>query len=75
MLPYTLQQGIAMQTILGADGQIAIELARALHRHHTRDLRLVSRTPRKVNASDTVFAANLLDAGQTLAAVQGSDTV
>ncbi|MFD1711917.1 NAD-dependent epimerase/dehydratase family protein [Ottowia sp. GY511] len=64
-----------MQTILGANGQIAIELARALHRHHTQDLRLISRTPRKVNASDAAFAANLMDAGQTLAAVQGSDTV
>ena len=64
-----------MQTILGANGQIAEELARELHRHYTQDLRLVSRTPRKVNASDSVVAANLLDAKQTTDAVKGSSVV
>ena len=64
-----------MQTILGASGQIAVELARELHRAHTTDLRLVSRNPRKVNATDTVQRADLLDAEQTHAAVAGSETV
>lgn len=64
-----------MQTILGATGQIAIELARELHRHYDTDLRLVSRQPRQVNGNDALVAANLLDAQQTHQAVQGSDTV
>jgi nucleoside-diphosphate-sugar epimerase len=64
-----------MQTILGANGQIAVELARELHRAYTVDLRLASRNPRKVNESDTVVKADLLDAGQTAAAVEGSDVV
>lgn len=64
-----------MQTILGATGQIAVELARALGRHHTRELRLVSRAPRQVNDTDEVVAANLLNAEQTDAAVKGSKVV
>ena len=64
-----------MQTILGANGQIATELARTLHQHHTGDLRLVSRNPRKVNDDDTLMAANLLDAGRTTQAVKGSRIV
>ena len=64
-----------MQTILGANGQIAVELARELQRAYTEDLRLVSRNPRKVNESDSLIKADLLDAGQTTAAVAGSDVV
>ncbi|HRO46622.1 NAD-dependent epimerase/dehydratase family protein [Agriterribacter sp.] len=62
-----------MQTILGANGQIAEELARELHSNYTTDIRLVSRTPKKVNATDELFAANLLDAGAACKAVAGSD--
>ena len=64
-----------MQTILGASGQIARELARELKRNYTDDLRLVSCHPQKVNDSDMTFAADLLDAQQTRNAVKGSDTV
>lgn len=64
-----------MQTILGANGQIAIELARELRRAYTADLRLVSRRPRKVNDSDSVMPADLLDPERTKAAVEGSDVV
>lgn len=64
-----------MQTILGANGQIAIELARELHSHYTHDLRLVSRTPRKVNDSDQLVSADLMNAQQTLDAVKGSQIV
>lgn len=64
-----------MQTILGANGQIAQELARELKRSYTDDLRLVSRNPRKVNQSDVLIAADLLDAQQTLEAAKGSDTL
>lgn len=64
-----------MQTVLGATGQIAIELGRELRRNYTDDLRLVSRHPRKVNATDTLVAADLLDASQAQAAVKGSSVV
>ncbi|WP_285725893.1 NAD-dependent epimerase/dehydratase family protein [Psychromicrobium xiongbiense] len=64
-----------MHTILGANGQIAIELARELNREDTAELRLVSRNPRKVNDSDTLKRADLLNAEQTRAAVEGSDIV
>lgn len=64
-----------MQTILGSTGQIATELARELRRAYTPDLRLVSRSPRKVNDTDALAAADLLDAGQTAQAVKGSRIV
>lgn len=64
-----------MQTILGANGQIAIELARELRRTQARGLRLVSRRPRKVNDTDEIVPADLLDAAQTRAAVEGSEIV
>ncbi|GGB02352.1 NAD-dependent epimerase/dehydratase family protein [Puia dinghuensis] len=64
-----------MQTILGANGQIGIELAKELHQRYTKSIRLVSRHPRKVNESDELFAADLLDAGQTMQAVAGSQIV
>jgi len=64
-----------MQTILGANGQIAVELASDLARNYTTELRLVSRNPRKVNDTDTVMSANLMDVEQTKTAVAGSDIV
>lgn len=64
-----------MQTILGASGQIGRELALALKRDFTNDIRLVSRNPKKVNDSDQLFSADLLDAAQTLRAVEGSQIV
>lgn len=64
-----------MQTILGANGQIAIELARELPRTYTNHVRLVSRNPCKVNDTDSLVSANLLDARQTLDAVKGSSLV
>lgn len=63
-----------MQTILGAGGQIAVELARELNREHA-DLRLVSRKPRKINDTDTLMPADLTDAEQTRKAVEGSEVV
>jgi uncharacterized protein YbjT (DUF2867 family) len=65
----------AVQTILGANGQIATELARELKRNHTSDLLLVSRNPRTVNDSDTLVSTDLLDAKQILEAVRGSSIV
>ncbi|SDR80836.1 Nucleoside-diphosphate-sugar epimerase [Halopseudomonas sabulinigri] len=64
-----------MQTILGASGQIGEELARALHDNFTTDIQLVSRNPKKVNPTDKLFSADLLDAEQTRAAVAGAEIV
>ena len=64
-----------MQTILGANGQIAVELARELHRNYTHNLRLVSRKPRKVNDTDELVSADLMNSAQTLEAVRGSEVV
>ncbi|WP_423998547.1 NAD-dependent epimerase/dehydratase family protein [Maribacter sp. IgM3_T14_3] len=64
-----------MQTILGANGQIAIELAKELKKKYTSDIRLVSRNPKKVNDTDTLFSANLLDKQKTEEAVKGSEIV
>lgn len=64
-----------MQTILGANGQIAEELARELKRKYTADIRLVSRNPKKVNDTDTLMSANLLDEAQTDQAVKGSSII
>ncbi|GAA5235629.1 NAD-dependent epimerase/dehydratase family protein [Verticiella sediminum] len=64
-----------MQTVLGANGQIATELARELRRSYTSEVRLVSRNPRKVNETDCLVSADLLDARQTLYAVRGSRVV
>lgn len=64
-----------MQTILGANGQIAVELARELRRSYTGELKLVSRNPRKVNDTDVLASADLHDARQTAQSVEGSDIV
>ncbi|MFI6938532.1 NAD-dependent epimerase/dehydratase family protein [Streptomyces sp. NPDC050418] len=62
-----------MQTVLGAGGPIADELVNELHRNYTKDIRLVSRTPSRVNDTDELVAADLTDADATSRAVAGSD--
>ncbi|GLQ30385.1 NAD-dependent epimerase/dehydratase family protein [Litoribrevibacter albus] len=64
-----------MQTILGANGQIGRELALSLKRDFTSDLRLVSRNPQKVNDTDALVRADLMDRDQTIRAVEGSEIV
>jgi nucleoside-diphosphate-sugar epimerase len=63
-----------MQTILGSSGVIGMELAKSLPQH-TKNIRLVSRNPKKINESDELFKADLTDAEQTKNAVEGSDVV
>jgi nucleoside-diphosphate-sugar epimerase len=63
-----------MQTILGAGGPIGIELAKALT-EYTTDIRLVSRHPQKVNPTDKLMPADLLDAKKVQKAVKGSEVV
>lgn len=64
-----------MQTILGASGQIGTELALSLKRDFTDEIRIVSRNPQKINKTDTLVSANLLDPEQTRKAVEGSEIV
>ncbi|NBC64188.1 MAG: NAD-dependent epimerase/dehydratase family protein [Bacteroidetes bacterium] len=61
-----------MQTILGAGGTIGTELAKSLPQY-TDSIRLVSRNPVKVNESDEIFSADLLDSEAVKNAVSGSD--
>lgn len=60
-----------MQTILGSGGAIGIELAKSL-KSYSDEIRLVSRHPKKVNETDSLFPADLTDAAQLMKAVEGS---
>ena len=63
-----------MQTILGSGGAIGVELAKAL-KTYTNKIRLVSRNPKKVNKSDELMAADLLNTDDVRKAVEGSEIV
>lgn len=63
-----------MQTILGSGGAIGVELAKALTRH-TSDVRLVSRTPERVNPTDHLFPADLTNPTDVQKGVDGSEIV
>jgi len=63
-----------MQTILGAGGAIGIELAKSL-KNYTKEIRLVSRNPKKVNETDELMAADLLNTEDVRRAVKGSKIV
>lgn len=63
-----------MQTILGSGGAIGIELAKSL-KSYTSDIRLVSRAPKKVNDTDTLFSADLTNRQEVFEAVKGSEIV
>jgi nucleoside-diphosphate-sugar epimerase len=60
-----------MQTVLGANGVIGRELSRHLPEYSNR-IRQVSRSPKRVNATDELFSADLLDARATAEAIAGS---
>jgi nucleoside-diphosphate-sugar epimerase len=64
-----------MQTILGSSGIIGIEVAKALHKSYTKEIRLVARNPKKVNPTDQLFKADLLNREQVMEAVKGSEVV
>jgi nucleoside-diphosphate-sugar epimerase len=63
-----------MQTILGAGGIISTEIAKNLPQY-TKKIRLVSRAPQKVNTTDDIMSADLLNGEQVMSAVQGSEVV
>lgn len=61
-----------LHAMLGANGVIGRELSLALPASTDR-IRQVSRSPRRVNAGDETFAADLLDPDATARAIAGSD--
>lgn len=63
-----------MQTILGSSGVIGTELAKDLTQY-TNKIRLVSRSPKRVNSTDQLVTADLTVANQVLSAVEGSEVV
>ena len=63
-----------MQTILGSAGVIGKELAKTLPQY-TDKIRLASRNPIKVNDSDELVSADLLNSEEILKAVEGSEVV
>jgi nucleoside-diphosphate-sugar epimerase len=63
-----------MQTILGAGGGAGTEITRELS-HYTKDIRVVSRNPKKVNETDQLLKADLTDPKQLDDAVKGSEIV
>lgn len=60
-----------MQVILGGGGAIGNELAKALPAY-TSSIRIVSRTPEKVNSTDEIVAADLTDEAAVNSAVAGA---
>jgi len=63
-----------MQTILGSGGAIGIELAKAL-KEYTDEISLVSRNPEKINPTDQLLQADLLNPEEVNNAVKGSAIV
>ncbi len=60
-------------TLLGATGNIGMELAKHLH-GPSRYIRLVSRKPFKINPDDNLYPANLLHSEQVNEMMIGTDT-
>lgn len=63
-----------MQTILGSGGAIGIPLAKELKKH-TDEIRLVSRTPKKINDTDELCQIDLNDLSLIDKAITGSEVV
>ena len=63
-----------MHTIIGSTGAIGSVLAKELT-SYTKDIRLVSRSPKKVNDTDQLFPADVTDREQLFKAIEGSEVV
>lgn len=63
-----------MQTIIGSGGAIGTPLAQALTAY-TKDIRLVSRNPKKVNDTDQLYPCDLTNFANLDAAIAGSEVV
>ncbi|MCA9735571.1 MAG: NAD(P)H-binding protein [Deferribacteres bacterium] len=63
-----------MQTILGSGGAIGVQLAKELVKY-TNEIRLVSRNPKKINPTDELLAADVMNPDAVKYAVKGSSVV
>ena len=63
-----------MQTIIGANGSVGKVLAKEL-KNYTNEIKLVSRNPKKINDSDILMKADLLNSVLLDEAVKGSEVV
>jgi len=63
-----------MQTIIGSGGAIGIPLAKEL-KNYTKNIRLVSRNPKKINDSDELFPLDVTNFSQLDKAIEGSEVV
>ena len=63
-----------MQTIIGSGGAIGIPLAKEL-KSYAQQIRLVSRTPKKINETDELFPVDVNDLSQINRAISGSEVV
>ncbi len=63
-----------MQTILGSGGAIGIPLAKELKKY-TNQIRLVSRTPKKVNETDELYPIDVNNITEIDKAIAGSEVV
>ncbi len=63
-----------MQTILGSGGAIGLPLAKEL-KMYTNKIRLISRTPKKVNETDELYPIDVNDFSQLDKAIAGSEVV
>lgn len=63
-----------MQVILGSGGDIGTPLAKELKKY-TDKIRLVSRNPKKVNADDELFVADLTNGDLVEQSIAGADVV
>ncbi|MBQ4804140.1 NAD-dependent epimerase/dehydratase family protein [Aquimarina sp. MMG015] len=61
-----------MQVILGANGIIGEELAKALRSNYTKEIKLVGRNPKKVHIDDILFKGDLLQAKDVHNAVENA---
>nr|WP_233485454.1 NAD-dependent epimerase/dehydratase family protein [Spiroplasma sp. ChiS] len=60
---------------MGSNGQIGHELAKELYNNYTKEIRLVSRKPVKINETEQIIVADLMNYNSTLNAIAGSEIV
>jgi nucleoside-diphosphate-sugar epimerase len=65
---------MSKQTIIGAGGAIGTDLAKYLS-EYTKEIRLVSRNPQKVNEEDELYAADVTRREEVFRAIKGSEKV
>jgi nucleoside-diphosphate-sugar epimerase len=63
-----------LQTIIGGNGTIGTEVAKKLHMMNIQ-VRIASRSPKKVNATDQVFAMDVFNEQSVSDAIKGSSVV